>query len=56
MERSLTLIRSILYHLVHFFLELFLNTDDLSKKKSVQFKKGIICVFFPVQASTYWEF
>ena len=30
---SLTLIRSVLYRLVHFFLELFLNTDALSKKK-----------------------
>ena len=27
-----TLIRSVLYRLVHFFLELFLNTDALSKK------------------------
>ena len=27
---SLTLIRSVLYRLVHFFLELFLNTDALT--------------------------
>ena len=29
----LTLIRPVLYRLVHFFLELFLNTYALSKKK-----------------------
>ena len=30
--KTLTLIRSVLYRLVHFFLKLFLNTDALSKK------------------------
>ena len=30
-EILLSLIRSVLYHLVHFILELFLNTDALSK-------------------------
>ena len=29
----LTLIRYVLYRLVHFFLELFLNTDALKQKK-----------------------
>ena len=32
-DQKLTLIRSVLYRLVHFILELFFNTDALSKKK-----------------------
>ena len=37
---TLTLIRSVLYRLVHFFLKLFLNTDALSKKNLKKIAMG----------------